>query len=49
MDARRLGFEVYVVEDATRGIDMNGSVEAAWKQMAAQGIKRIQPGDIQLA
>ena len=46
MDARRLGFETYVIEDATRAIDLNGSLAAAWKQMAAKGVKRIQSGDI---
>ena len=46
MDARKLGFEVYVIEDATRGIDLNGSLAAAWKQMTAKGVKRIQSGDI---
>ena len=46
MDARKLGFEVYVIEDATRGIDLNGSLAAAWKQMAAKGVKRIQSSDI---
>ena len=46
MDARKLGFEVYVIEDATRAIDLNGSLAAAWKQMAAKGVKRIQSADI---
>ncbi len=46
MDARKLGFEVYVIEDATRAIDLNGSLAAAWKQMTAKGVKRIQSGDI---
>ncbi|OYU77588.1 MAG: nicotinamidase [Burkholderiales bacterium PBB5] len=46
MDARKAGFEVYVVEDATRGIDLNGSLAAAWKQMTAKGVKRIQSTDI---
>lgn len=46
MDARRQGFEAYVIEDATRAIDLNGSLAAAWKQMAAQGVKRIQSSDI---
>jgi len=46
MDARKAGFDVYVVEDATRAIDLNGSLAAAWKQMAAKGVKRIQSGDI---
>src|SRR5687768_719641 len=42
MDARRLGFETYVIEDATRAIDLNGSLAAAWKQMGAKGVKRIK-------
>ncbi|MCZ2496228.1 bifunctional nicotinamidase/pyrazinamidase [Xylophilus sp. Kf1] len=46
MDARKAGFEVYVVEDATRAIDLNGSLAAAWKQMAAAGVKRIQSADV---
>ncbi|APW39919.1 nicotinamidase [Rhodoferax koreense] len=47
MDARKAGFEVYVVEDATRAIDLNGSLAAAWKQMAAQKVKRIHSADIE--
>lgn len=47
MDARKLGFETYVIEDATRAIDLNGSLAAAWKQMKAKGVKRIQSGDIE--
>jgi nicotinamidase/pyrazinamidase len=46
MDARKLGFETYVIEDATRAIDLNGSLAAAWKAMAAKGVKRIQSSDI---
>jgi nicotinamidase/pyrazinamidase len=46
MDARKAGFETYVIEDATRGIDLNGSLAAAWKQMTAKGVKRIQSRDI---
>ena len=48
MDARAAGFEVYVVEDACRAIDLNGSLAAAWKNMAAKGVKRIQSADIQV-
>lgn len=48
MDARARGFEVFVVEDATRAIDLNGSLAAAWKQMTAKGVKRIQSSDIAL-
>ena len=46
MDARKLGFATYVVEDATRAIDLNGSLAAAWKQMGAKGVKRIQSAEI---
>jgi len=49
LDARKAGFEVYVIEDATRAIDLNGSLSAAWKQMTAKGVKRIQSADIQTA
>ena len=49
MDARKLGFDVYVIEDATRAIDLNGSLAAAWKQMSSKGVKRIQSGDIEMA
>jgi len=48
MDARAAGFEVYVVEDACRAIDLNGALAAAWKNMAAKGVKRIQSADIQV-
>ena len=46
MDARKAGFTVYVIEDATRGIDLNGSLAAAWKDMTAKGVKRIQSADL---
>jgi len=49
LDARKAGFEAYVIEDATRAIDLNGSLAAAWKQMAAKGVKRIQSTDIEVA
>lgn len=49
LDARRLGFETYVVEDACRAIDLNGSLAAAWKSMKAKGVKRIQSSDIAMA
>ena len=49
VDARKLGFTTYVIEDATRGIDLNGSLAAAWKQMTDAGVKRIQSSDIQTA
>jgi nicotinamidase/pyrazinamidase len=46
LDARKAGFETYVVEDACRGIDTQGSLAKAWKDMAKAGVKRIQSNDI---
>jgi nicotinamidase/pyrazinamidase len=46
MDARKAGFTAYVVEDAARGIDLNGSLAEAWKQMTAAGVKRIKSFDV---
>jgi nicotinamidase/pyrazinamidase len=45
-DARKLGFEALVIEDASRHIDVNGSLAAAWKKMEQAGVKRIQSGDL---
>jgi nicotinamidase/pyrazinamidase len=40
LDARRLGFEVTVLENACRGIDVDGSLAAAWRQMESAGVIR---------
>src|SRR5262249_35484137 len=40
-DARTAGFEVVVIEDACRGIDLGGSVAAAHRSFAALGISVI--------
>lgn len=47
MDARGAGFETFVVEDACRAIDLNGSLAGAWQKMMQQGVKRIQSTDLQ--
>jgi nicotinamidase/pyrazinamidase len=46
MDACHLGFETYVIADATRAIDLNGSLQRAWQEMLAQGVKRIYAKDL---
>ncbi len=46
LDARKAGFETYVIEDACRGIDANGSLAASWKSMARAGVHRIQSADL---
>lgn len=42
LDARREGFEVYLIEDACRGIDLDGSLEKALTAMDEAGIHRVQ-------
>ena len=49
MDARKAGFEAFVIEDACRGIDTQGSLAKAWADMAKAGVKRVQSGDIAVA
>jgi nicotinamidase/pyrazinamidase len=46
IDGRKAGFETYVVEDACRGIDTQGSLAKAWSDMDKAGVKRIQSADI---
>ncbi|MBW6396708.1 bifunctional nicotinamidase/pyrazinamidase [Roseomonas sp. HJA6] len=46
LDARRFGFEATVIEDACRAIDLDGSLAAAWKAMAAAGVRRATLADI---
>ena len=46
IDARRAGYETWVIEDATRAIDLDGSLDTAWRDMAAQGVHRIQSGEL---
>ena len=41
MDARKAGFKAIVVVDATRSIDLNGSLAAATKAMDAAGVISI--------
>ncbi|ABQ29314.1 MULTISPECIES: bifunctional nicotinamidase/pyrazinamidase [Acidiphilium] len=40
-DARRFGLEARVIEPACRGIDLDGSLAAAWQAMTAAGVARI--------
>jgi nicotinamidase/pyrazinamidase len=46
VDARQAGLTTYVVEDACRAIDVNGSLAKAWADMTAAGVKRIQSSDL---
>jgi nicotinamidase/pyrazinamidase len=47
VDARKDGFQVVVLEDASRGIDVRGSMEAGWKEMEKAGVVRAMSGDLQ--
>lgn len=33
------GFTMHIVEDAVKGIDLNGSLDAAWKEMKEKGVR----------
>ncbi|MEX3934633.1 bifunctional nicotinamidase/pyrazinamidase [Paraburkholderia phymatum] len=46
LDARAAGFEAAVIEDATRAIDLNGSLDNAWRDMRAAGVERLQSADV---
>ncbi len=46
IDARAAGFGAVVVEDACRAIDLDGSLERAWGDMAAAGVEREESGAI---
>jgi nicotinamidase/pyrazinamidase len=45
-DARGAGFDAVVIEDASRGIDTQGSLAAAWDAMAKAGVQRINSAAI---
>ncbi len=48
LDARKVGFSATVIEDACRGIDVNGSLAKAWQDMLGAGVKRIQSADLDI-
>ncbi len=45
-DAARHGFETIVIEEACRAIDLDGSLDRAWVEMTALGVKRMQLADL---
>ena len=45
LDARRLGFEVVVLKDACRAIDLNGSAAAMEREFAMAGVQVMNTGD----
>jgi nicotinamidase/pyrazinamidase len=48
LDARKSGFGAVVIEDATRGIDVGGSLGRAWADMTAAGVRRVQSRDLEI-
>jgi nicotinamidase/pyrazinamidase len=46
LDARRLGFEAIILRDASRAIDLNGSVRKIESEFAAAGVVLISSGDL---
>jgi nicotinamidase/pyrazinamidase len=46
LDGLKEDFNVFVIEDAIRGIDIEGSVEQAWNEMEDAGAKRITSSEL---
>ncbi|HEY0354344.1 MAG TPA: bifunctional nicotinamidase/pyrazinamidase [Enterovirga sp.] len=46
LDAVAAGFEALVIEDACRGIDLAGSLAAAWARMDRAGVRRTSTEEI---
>ncbi len=47
LDARKAGFATFVIDDASRAIDLDGSLAAAWRRMQAAGVARITSRSIE--
>ncbi|OQR30360.1 nicotinamidase [Pseudomonas sp. Bc-h] len=46
LDARAAGFNTWIVADACKAIDLNGSLDKAWKDLQAAGVVRIESTDL---
>ena len=46
LDGLKEDFNVFVIEDAIRGIDIEGSVEQAWDEMEKAGAKRTTSNEL---
>lgn len=47
LDARQLGFDVFVIKEGVRGIDVNGSLDDAWRKMTEAGVIIINENDLE--
>jgi nicotinamidase/pyrazinamidase len=46
LDARLAGFEVAVIDDACRAIDLDGSLDKAWQDMRAARIAKVSADEV---
>jgi nicotinamidase/pyrazinamidase len=46
LDARAAGFNTWVIGDACKAIDLNGSLAKAWQDLQAAGVTRIDSADL---
>ncbi len=46
LDARKFGFHTFVIEDACKAIDLNGSLDIAWQRMLEAGVVKIRANTI---
>lgn len=46
LDGIKEGFDLFVVEDAVKGIDLDGSVGQAWEEMMEAGAQKLSSEDL---
>lgn len=46
LDGITEGFQMYIVEDAVKGIDLNGSVEKTWQQIKQKGVHVVHSEEL---
>ncbi len=46
IDGMEEGFDVFVVKDAVKGIDIDGSVDQAWQEMLDAGAEKVSSEDL---
>lgn len=46
LDGIKEGFDLFVVEDAVKGIDLDGSVDQAWEEMMEAGANKVSSQDL---
>nr|WP_314578841.1 bifunctional nicotinamidase/pyrazinamidase [uncultured Pseudomonas sp.] len=46
LDARAAGFNTWIIANACKAIDLNGSLDRAWQDLQAAGVVRIESADL---